>query len=553
MAKGENMKFKTLLDNSGLQKGSQEAKQALKDLSKTGQESLSSLGDIFGVNTGKIQQMTSAIAGLGLKLEQTGEGGKAAFGKILQSISGVGGAIAGLGIAGAIAGFKQLTAEAERFRQTVAGARLSVGTEAYADTYRQVVADRTGTGGWWSRVTDTWKKATTQLRGIGVGQEIRDEAQYAAFRAEEYAQKIFDLQRKSSERAREWSEWEAQIAEYQRIIADRTESSAARANAAAAAEGLINRLYDERIPIEREISRLMDETNALAESTPAQLDAANQQNQKVSNLEGERVQQLKSLDRLQRSIGSSMAVQSDEAKKLADEAARMRKEMESAAISAGSVISGPGAIVGAASGLQGIVERMTGAGRFFEGNNLTSYASAEVLGVTAHIGFEYDKSQLVDISNEVSGLVQDMAAGLGESIGGLICDLATGGDAWGNFASSAVSAFGDMAVSVGKMAISTGVATLGIKAALESLNGYAAIAAGVALVALGTAVKSGLGNIAAGNYSASSNVASSGYSSSSAGAFERQMEVRVTGTLSANGSQLIAVLNNENNRISTTS
>ena len=555
MAKGENMKFKTLLDNSGLQKGSQEAKQALKDLSKTGQESLSSLGDIFGVNTGKVQQMTSAIAGLGVKLEQTGEGGKAAFGKILQSISGVGGAIAGLGIAGAIAGFKQLTAEAERFRQTVAGARLSVGTEAYADTYRQVIADRTGTGGWWSRVADTWKKATTQLRGIGVGQEIRDEAQYAAFRAEEYAQKIFDLQRKSSERAREWSEWEAQIAEYQRIIADRTESSAARANAAAAAEGLINRLYDERIPIEREISRLMDETNALAESTPAQLDAANQQNQKASNLERERFQQLKSLDRLQRSIGSSMAVQSDEAKKLADEAARVRKEMESAAISAGSVISGPMAsMMGAASGMRGAPSMINGARQFIEQNaGIDQYSQYNALGYQLHIGFDYDKNELIDITNDIKSTVADAAMSVGTIIGDLVGDLATGGDAWGNFANSAMTAFADMAIAVGKIAISTGAARIAIDAALSSGQAYAAIAAGVALVALGTAVKSGLGNIAAGNYSASSNVASSGYSSSSAGAFERQMEVRVTGTLSANGSQLIAVLNNENNRISTTS
>jgi hypothetical protein len=138
------------------------------------------------------------------------------------------------------------------------------------------------------------------------------------------------------------------------------------------------------------------------------------------------------------------------------------------------------------------------------------------------------------------------------AVGELIGDLATGGDAWGNFANTAISAFGDMAISVGRMAIQTGVATRGIKAALKSLNGYIAIAAGTALVALGAAVKAGLSNIASGSYSSSSNVANAGGygQGSSLGAdFEtREMKVEVTGTLRASGNELMTVIENENNR-----
>jgi hypothetical protein len=121
----------------------------------------------------------------------------------------------------------------------------------------------------------------------------------------------------------------------------------------------------------------------------------------------------------------------------------------------------------------------------------------------------------------------------------------TGGDAWGNFANSAMSAFGDMAMSIGRMAISTGVATLGIKAALESLNGYVAIAAGAALVALGAAVKAGLSNIASGNYGGGGYVASSAPTSRAAsGDFDtRDVTVNVTGELKADGDQLVAVIN----------
>jgi hypothetical protein len=172
---------------------------------------------------------------------------------------------------------------------------------------------------------------------------------------------------------------------------------------------------------------------------------------------------------------------------------------------------------------------------------------------TIHVGMELDQSKLHDISEQVQSIVENLATGLSESIGQLVGDLITGGEAWGNFAAAAMSSFADMAQAVGKMAISTGLATIGIKAALESLNGYVAIAAGAALVALGAAVKAGLKNVASGNYaSAPTSVASGSYSSSSssavAGYNERELNVKVTGTLKASGSELVTVLNNENRR-----
>ncbi|WP_200974424.1 hypothetical protein [Echinicola sp. 20G] len=48
---------------------------------------------------------------------------------------------------------------------------------------------------------------------------------------------------------------------------------------------------------------------------------------------------------------------------------------------------------------------------------------------------------------------------------------------------------------LGKMAIATGLAIEGIKTALKSLNPYVAIAAGVALIALSSAIKSGASNM----------------------------------------------------------
>ena len=85
-----------------------------------------------------------------------------------------------------------------------------------------------------------------------------------------------------------------------------------------------------------------------------------------------------------------------------------------------------------------------------------------------------------------------IAAGFGQALGQMI---ATGDKLDFSFL---LDGFATMLMRLGELAIAAGVATLGIKAALESMNGYAAIAAGVALVAIASAVKSGMSSMASG-------------------------------------------------------
>lgn len=92
------------------------------------------------------------------------------------------------------------------------------------------------------------------------------------------------------------------------------------------------------------------------------------------------------------------------------------------------------------------------------------------------------------------GGLQNMAAGVGEAVGAMLAN-AGGMELVG---AALLSGVGDMAVQLGKLAIGIGIATFGIKAALESLNPVAAIAGGIALVALGTAVKGAARSIAGG-------------------------------------------------------
>ena len=156
--------------------------------------------------------------------------------------------------------------------------------------------------------------------------------------------------------------------------------------------------------------------------------------------------------------------------------------------------------------------------------------------------------ELEKLNQSLTDAATTMSVTMVGALGSLVGDLATGGDAVGNFANTALSTFGDMAVQVGKMMIEFGLGAEGIQLALTSLNPYVAIAAGAALVALGSAVKSGLANIATGSYSAGANVASSSYNTAGSDFETRDLNIHVTGKLTADGDQLNAIIDSTNNR-----
>lgn len=92
------------------------------------------------------------------------------------------------------------------------------------------------------------------------------------------------------------------------------------------------------------------------------------------------------------------------------------------------------------------------------------------------------------ISDTVSTAIGDSLAGLGEGIGKMMAGAINAKGAL----LLVVTPMLDMLIEVGKLAIKTGLAVLGIKKALESLNPYVAIAGGIALIALASFTKSKL-------------------------------------------------------------
>jgi hypothetical protein len=100
-----------------------------------------------------------------------------------------------------------------------------------------------------------------------------------------------------------------------------------------------------------------------------------------------------------------------------------------------------------------------------------------ILMAEALLKFNDSATQIITTS------IADTFAGLGNAIG---TALATADNVLSAVGKTLLSSLGGILIEIGKMAISVGVGLLGIKAALKTLNPYAAIGAGVALIALGS-------------------------------------------------------------------
>ena len=611
--KDPNLKVIFGADTSDFDKGAKAVKQGLKDLDKSSASMLSGLSNAFGVPSAKVEQMTSAVRGLGYKLVETGNAGAKAFGSMLASIGPLQAGIAGLGIAAAIAGFKQLKAEADNFKSTIDGMNLSMGTAAYISTYQQVLHDANRENGkafaetmssfekMWARfkanasatvvtwisdkdtryLANAWKKVS----------EAADQAEAAAERNEVRASKMADLKKYELELGTKVKENEREIAELRRQSVDTSNDAATRAQAEAKARELVNWNYDKQIQLAKAMSILQVEMDDEAGNTFEETRHTEETKQRILALEEQRAQALQGLDKIENRIAGSTSAAAAAMQKAREEAEKMAEvqvkwsgmadalgvlsggdfpaveasvdvkaddgQVRAEAEKAKSVWAGvwktwdamaapvTGGLAGVTGPTMSVIPKVENPDVWKE------TFTAQIGEVTIGIGFRADTEKIRDITNEVTGLMQDAVMRTGELIGDLVGTLAGGGDAWGDFKNAALSAFGDMAIAIGKIAISAGLASSGIAAALKNPeNWMLAVAAGAALVALGSAVKSSLSSVASGDYSAGGGgySAEAAVGSAGSGYETREVQVYVTGTLEADGDKLITVINNANKK-----
>ena len=105
-------------------------------------------------------------------------------------------------------------------------------------------------------------------------------------------------------------------------------------------------------------------------------------------------------------------------------------------------------------------------------------------------------SKFIDFSMEVSESVSAAASNVLAGFGTMIAGLANGSLTMADVGGGLLKIIGDMAVQLGEAAIKIGIGMFAIKAAFK--NPFTAIAAGIALVAIGTLISSA-GSISSGD------------------------------------------------------
>lgn len=545
-------KLKTVVtaETSNFKKGMRESKAALADFQKQGQRSLSEIASNLGGASGALGTLNSNITNATSLFRGLFRQSEAGLTTMRSSIAAVGGALAGLGITAAIMAFRELNAEAANFEQRLKGVNIAQAAQAARDTYKQSLYDQTGRGEdvamtkeyWQTRLSMGWASLTT-----GASKEERDKAMRAAEEAARLASERVDLQRQLDQSVVAQAATQARINELSNVARDNSKTLAERSEARSQAEVLTNQLYDRQIMLQSRLADNWRQTNAIVSSTDEEMRQQYQAEAAVHNLEGQRQSALRTLIRMNNTLSNSAKSHADSAKEtqkateltLAAATELVNKERELAELTKQNDL----AKAAARFRMDGALPTITTPGSL--------QGSAQTLAISVPIKPVVDTEAAQAAIVELSGVIESGVAGMSEAIGTLIGDLINGENAWGNFAQAGISVVADMLSTVGKAFITEGVGVIAAKAALTSGNGVAAIAAGSAMVALAATMKTAMSNAAANWGGSSGSVATSSYSSGTSSgvtAFGREMNIKVSGTLTANGSKLVAVLNNENDR-----
>lgn len=544
-------------DESGFNKATRQAQGDMRALKKSTDDLTSSIAGAFGVPLDKLKQFSSSLRGAAAQAEKTGAKGAGALKAIAGAASGAGVAIAALGIGAAVTAFKLLNDEAQNFKSQWEGMELKAGLDTYVSTYKDVFHDLNSeigesTAKLGAELKKKWTVIWTSLKdvalqtlvgGADLGTAIAGAAAKAtvanavAAQGEELAKQLTKVQKSwigtgigtSGEGTQtKIAKLDAEIAKWQLIAYDNSVSATEQQAAMAKVIGLINQKYQLQIDYQTQVAALTRQIASLTSSTPEQMQAAADEETKLIQLEAQRDQQLRSLSKRSAAIAKNIAAEAAaEAKALQDTIDASVKDLT------------------AQVNLELDEEAEELLNEVLQGIDLTPLQ----LDVEPNINVEKINKAFIDLNSSIQGLVSDMSSAVGELMGGLLTDSE---DAWSNFGQSAINAVADMAISIGKLAISTGAAAL----ALEQLamDPVGAIIAGTALVALGAAAKKAISNITAGkgNYATTSSVAHSNYGRGAYIAGYEQGTIEVTGTLKADGSQLVAVIESENRRHSRT-
>lgn len=512
---GDTRTFRQEVDKAG---------QSTAGFRKQAGGAIEQLAQAVGINTRAISSSIDTAAKTTGSLSTAFKGAAAGSGiltgalkllKVALISTGIGAIVVALG--SLVSYFTKTQRGADKVKQVMSGFKAVI----------NVLIDRLSSfgEGLFLIFTGKFKQGWDALKGSmkGVGDEIKEEAK-AATDLEKRTQALRDREIELIEvQARRRKE----IARLRLDEKDASKSTEDRLKALQGAIALEKVALNEEMELQKERIKIMEEQVGLGESLAEDYRMLAEEKAKLQEIE-------------ERSLNFN--------RKLAERTNTLTRELEA---NAKAIRDQTAAMYEGLKPLQGNTEAQG-----IDPKKLVPVEEVQSRVVTLNESLATIGQVMIDLNGVFESAIQNMTVGIGEWIGAMAAGQA-GSD---GFKTLIAGTFADLAITVGKIAISAGLAVAGIKNALMTLNWALAVGAGVALVALGTAVKSKLSSAATGGGgSASVGLSSMSGGGSNRGAFStgsrgsfgtepQPLVIRLEGELKAKGSDLAYTLNREVSR-----
>ena len=508
-----NLKVRFSADTKNFEKDMESGKVAIKGFTDTGSSYVQQFASVFGISIGDLSDKLSNMKKQAEAMSAGIKGASAAANIFSGALKVLRLALIGTGIGALVVALGTLIAY---FTKTQRGADQVRKVMASMKAIIDVLIDRASSFGeglfkiFTGKFEEGWKTLKNSLKGAGT--EIKNESSQA-WELEDALQKLeqreIDLTTVQAERRQK-------IEELRLKARDLTLTEKERKNALGEAIAVEKQMTADETSLQKERVRILQEQTDMNESTREDYQKLADEKAKLSDIEAQSLSNIRSMSREYNTLTKQIEANAEALKK--------KRNAENESVS--KEISP--------------VSLTTNISTNLETNKLESFAEAN------RSAAEKAEDSWTEASQIINSSLNDLAVGFGEALG----NIATGSNAFSEIGNLLGETMGNLAISLGKTSIAAGIGVEAIKTALKSLNGVAAIAAGVALVALGTAIKSSLSSIASGTYSSNSgtyDTTSGNYSESSSGTTnsESTINVNITGTLKASGSDLVAALEKE--------
>lgn len=559
-------------NNKDLLQKLKEGEKGMQEFKKQGENVLSELGDMFGINTGKLEKLGASLGTMTKGLAAMGQTGMGALAGISTGAAAAATALASIGVAGVVAAFKQLNNEAELFKSTIEGTNMQRVHDTWMDTFNMASANL-GRGASWQGAWNEFKQygamagklfsvsfletfsgATPAEAGAAARKAVA-EGYNAAVTAGEYQKLLNEALTESVQKQQRWNDLTMQLSELRRKAADTSGDEAERQQAITDAIEIQTTLGREQESVYKRIYSAIHDINQVTDTPLEKLQEENEAYKQMSSIVAQTNNELRSLEKLRNRInggGGGSAKESPVAKAILAASLQMEEatdqylaQLDRQQTAILDMTLNPSKYHVASITPQGVT------GGSSMGSLLVPELSEEEKKRQA--GYLKFLQDMVDATQEANqqineAIVQGMASSfdyLAECLWGLQ-EISPGG-----LMNALLTPLAEACIKIGELVMATGIASDAFKNSLS--NPYTAIAAGAALMAVGALAKAGIqkaiGSTGSAGYASNAGVASSAYTGgSSAALYEREVSVKVTGTLTANGSALVAVLNNEENR-----